>query len=283
MKNIYRKSALDKLSSVDQLDKALKITSPYSWLALIGITGILIVTLIWSIWGILPSTVTATGVLVYSDASTNTILSTQRGTVQRILKGSGAYVQSSDDVLISLSDNGTPYYHRANQDGYITDVLIKPGDIIDNGTELMRLRPRMYFNQKHVVVCYVPITDADKIRRGQEAHVTLTSANSSLYGFIKARVTNVDTWATSSKAMEAVVGGDNSMVQQITNNGNSVCAVTCELYFDESTGTYGWSTERGKSKVITAPQMCSVQIITETNPPITKLFTKLKDILENRK
>ena len=37
MKSIYRKSALDKLSSLEQLDKAMKVSTHMSWIALFGI------------------------------------------------------------------------------------------------------------------------------------------------------------------------------------------------------------------------------------------------------
>ena len=79
MKSVFRKSALDKISSPDQLDKVLKVTSPMSWLALLGITLIIVYTVYWSFTGYLPSTVTASGVIVSSHTSTNTVLSNQKG------------------------------------------------------------------------------------------------------------------------------------------------------------------------------------------------------------
>ena len=36
MAELYRKSALERISSPDQLDTMLKISSPISWLALVG-------------------------------------------------------------------------------------------------------------------------------------------------------------------------------------------------------------------------------------------------------
>jgi len=94
-----------------------------------------------------------------------------------------------------------------------------------------------------------------------------------------ARVINVDAWATSQKALSSVVGNDNSMVNVLNKDGNGVCAVTCELKPDTSTTSgYAWSNDKGKKVTLTAPQMCSVRIITERVPPITKLFAKLKDI-----
>ena len=48
MAQLYRKAALERISNPDQLDKAIAITSPASWLMLIGITLILVVVIVWS-------------------------------------------------------------------------------------------------------------------------------------------------------------------------------------------------------------------------------------------
>ena len=63
MAELYRKSALERISSPEQLDKALKVTSPMSWLALLAVTLIVVVTVIWSIVGTIPVTVTTSGVI----------------------------------------------------------------------------------------------------------------------------------------------------------------------------------------------------------------------------
>ena len=66
MSNVFRKSAMERLASPEQLDKALVITSPLSWLALVGIALIFTTVIVWSIFGSLPTMVTATGVLIDS-------------------------------------------------------------------------------------------------------------------------------------------------------------------------------------------------------------------------
>ena len=62
MSDLFRQSALDKLSSPEQLDKAVVITPPAFWIALTG--GVLIVlgAVIWGIFGRLPISVDANGI-----------------------------------------------------------------------------------------------------------------------------------------------------------------------------------------------------------------------------
>ena len=172
-KEVFRKSALEKISSPDQLDKVLKVTSPMSWLALLGVTMILVFVVVWSIIGSLPSTITATGMIVRSNTSTNTILCTQRGTVQRVAR-QNAEVRNGTQVLEISTDTGTEMI-TSNVVGTITEVLVKPGDKVENGTEILRVRTAMTEDQKEMVVCYVPFSDMDKIKRGMEVLVSLVT------------------------------------------------------------------------------------------------------------
>ena len=281
MKSVFRKSALDKISSPDQLDKVLKVTSPLSWLALLGVTLIIVFAVVWSFTGSLPSTVTASGVIVSADTPTNTILATRRGSVQQLAR-EGARIYQDSKVMEMATDSGTEYV-TSNLLGTVSKRLVGIGETVENGKEILRVAPAMTGGQSEIAVCYVPVTDADKIRRGMEANVTLTSADSSSYGHMTARVINVDAWATSDSGIAAVVGNDNSMVGALKGDGKGVVAVSLELMTDPNTVSgYAWSNDKGKKVALVAPQMCSVRIVTERERPITKLFAKLKDIWENK-
>lgn len=65
-KTIFREVALERLSSPDQLDQAMRVTSPYQWLALVACIGIIIGVIIWSIVGQIPFKVEAKGILIKS-------------------------------------------------------------------------------------------------------------------------------------------------------------------------------------------------------------------------
>ncbi|MBQ6513430.1 MAG: HlyD family efflux transporter periplasmic adaptor subunit [Clostridia bacterium] len=283
-KEVFRKSALEKISSPDQLDKVLKVTSPMSWLALLGITLILVFVVVWSFTGYLPTTITATGMIVRSNTSTNTVLSTQRGTVQSLPAGVGTAINKSNNTVMVLSTATGNETITTDLLGTVTEVLVKPGEAVDNNAEILRVNTQMSSNQKETVVCYVPVSDMDKIKRGMEVTVSLDSADSKGYGHMSGRVINIDTWAASQKAIAAVVGNDNAVANMILGDGKSVCAVACELNIDpRSRSGYAWSNEKGiKEAILSAPQQCTVKIVTERVHPITKLFAQLKDIWENK-
>ena len=75
-KTIFRKVALERLSSPDQLDQVMRVTSPHQWIALITCIGIIVGVIMWSIFGQVPFKVEARGILIKS------------GGVAKILAGS---------------------------------------------------------------------------------------------------------------------------------------------------------------------------------------------------
>lgn len=67
--SIFRKEALERLSSPEQLDQLMQIVTPRSWLPLAALGGLLGVGLIWSFVGKIPVTTTGRGAIVYSNSS----------------------------------------------------------------------------------------------------------------------------------------------------------------------------------------------------------------------
>ncbi|MBP5632354.1 MAG: NHLP bacteriocin system secretion protein, partial [Clostridia bacterium] len=63
MADIFRKSSIEKLSNPEQLDRAITVSSPMSWLALLGVLVVIVAVVIWSIFGKLPTTVSVSGVI----------------------------------------------------------------------------------------------------------------------------------------------------------------------------------------------------------------------------
>ncbi|MFA7577392.1 MAG: NHLP bacteriocin system secretion protein, partial [Candidatus Muiribacteriota bacterium] len=61
---LFRKAALDRLSSPEQLDKTLTIVSLKGWIILAA-SGLIIVSLLfWSFFGKIPYRITGTGMLI---------------------------------------------------------------------------------------------------------------------------------------------------------------------------------------------------------------------------
>ena len=63
-KEIFRKVALERLSSPEQLDQLITITTPVGWLALLVIGGLLFSAIFWGIYGSIPTKVQGQGIIL---------------------------------------------------------------------------------------------------------------------------------------------------------------------------------------------------------------------------
>lgn len=61
---IFRKVSLERLSSPEQLDMLMRVTSPKGWVALIGLCALVVVAVAWGIFGSIPSKVVGTCILI---------------------------------------------------------------------------------------------------------------------------------------------------------------------------------------------------------------------------
>ena len=64
MADLFRKKAIDKLSSPEQLDTMMQVTSPGGWIALAGLGVILLFAVVWSVVGSIGIRVEGQGILI---------------------------------------------------------------------------------------------------------------------------------------------------------------------------------------------------------------------------
>src|SRR6516164_6512109 len=95
--SIFRKAALERLSSPEQLDYLMSITSPVAWIALAAVGVIAFLIILWGFIGFIPAKVSGKGIL---------------------LRGGSVF-----DV-------------SAGSDGVITDLPVKPGDVVQAGQSI---------------------------------------------------------------------------------------------------------------------------------------------------
>ncbi|MGE0449920.1 MAG: NHLP bacteriocin system secretion protein [Vicinamibacterales bacterium] len=61
---LFRKAALDKLASPEQLDQLMRVTSPRAWLALVGLAAVAVAVIVWAIVGTIPTRIVGQGILI---------------------------------------------------------------------------------------------------------------------------------------------------------------------------------------------------------------------------
>lgn len=99
--NIFRKVALDRLSSPEQLDLILRVTGPRNWLALAGLFAVLTVGVLWGYTGTIATKATGQGVIIRSGTVLN-VVSIGAGLVTSINARLGDRVKA-DELVARVS------------------------------------------------------------------------------------------------------------------------------------------------------------------------------------
>ena len=94
---IFRKSALDRIASLDQLDQTMTVVKPSNILALCAVAVIVAAAIVWGITGTIPDVVNGNGVLVNID-NVVSVKSLNQGTVKSIFVNHGEYVRSGQVI-----------------------------------------------------------------------------------------------------------------------------------------------------------------------------------------
>jgi HlyD family secretion protein len=97
---LFRKVSLERLSSPEQLDMLMKVTSPKGWIALFALCGLVVATVAWGIFGNIPTKVNGSCILIRPG-----------GTLEIVAPSSGRVV----------------------------DISVEPGDLVREGQIIARI------------------------------------------------------------------------------------------------------------------------------------------------
>lgn len=277
MADLYRKSSLEKLSNPEQLDRAITISSPMSWFALLGVVVIIVATVIWSIFGTLPTTATVNGIIVNPENS-GAIYCDYAGTVTKVIKKSGDTIKTGDEIAKMKNSAGKEFSIKATQDGTLTAILVDVDAAVYAGSEVARYTPSL--NQDQIVICYVPLATAKQLKKDMQVLVYPTSVDSQKYGHMECWIESVGEYAATTSNMWYVVGADNLIAEQFVANG-PVVPVICRFKTDSSTksGLY-WTSDNAEDLTVSNGTFVSAKIVVDECAPITKLINGLKEKLE---
>ncbi len=99
MSEIYRSDAVRKLRDPQQLDTAIRLTSPSAWLALLALALIVAAFVAWSLLGTLPFRVEGLGVILKRDSRIFELAAPAGGRVEAILVKVGDRVSKGQPLV----------------------------------------------------------------------------------------------------------------------------------------------------------------------------------------
>ncbi len=259
---MFRKEALEKLSSPEQLDQLLKVTSPKGWLALLGLGLLIGAVVIWSILGSIPSTIRGEGILIRGEG-VQLIDAPQGGRVSKLLVSAGDSIQANQ-VVANMTTSDGDVEIQSPRAGRILELRVSEGAFVQPGTVLVSFELAQEDLQ---AVLYLPAVDGKKVQPGMEVQVAPSTVSQQEYGVLRGRVKSVSDFPATVPGMFRVLGSDD-LVQALSSSGAPI-EIRVELFKADTPSGYQWSSPAGPPTTIQGGTFCSATIVLGQRRPIS--------------
>lgn len=283
MPELFRPEALERLSSPEQLDRLVQVTSPMGWLALLTTAVLLLSVVAWGFLGRLPLTVAGPGVLL-RQGGLHTVPVMVPGQLVDLLVEPGDVV-SPGQVLARLQP-ATQYPTVARVEvlaprgGEVATIHVTPGEFVSSGDGLLNLREE---EGDLRALLYLPGDQGKRVRRGMTARISPSTVEVEDYGYLLGRVTDVASYPADRREMLGALGSED-LVEFFLKDGNvyqaAPVAIWVELERDLSTPSgYRWSSRPGPDSGVTAGTVCDARIVVESQRPVDLVIPMLDRLL----
>lgn len=270
MRDVYRKEALRKLTSPEQLDQLTSIVSSRGWVALLASFALIVIASMWFIFGEVPITVGGEGILIGLGALHRVTIS-ETGTIQDLsVKGRGYVVK--DQVLARVrrisSDANDCFEIKSPASGKLLSLSFKINDFVKQG-DTMGVIESESTNINALV--FISLDDGKLIHPGMEIQISPSSANQQEYGFIYGNVNQVTDFPMTKETLMQFL--QNEALVDLYLSGGPKIGVYATLERDNTTASgYKWSSGKGPDAEINCATPCSATIVLKRVTPISLIF-----------
>jgi len=142
---IFRKVALERLSSPEQLDQLMQVTDPKGWLALGAMGALLLTSLAWGVFGSIPTEASGEGILL-RQGGVSSLVAAENGQVEEILVSVGDVIQKGQ-VVARIRQEELLRQIQASRDK-LADARAEYQDLVRYAGEQRRLRDQDLAQQR---------------------------------------------------------------------------------------------------------------------------------------
>jgi HlyD family secretion protein len=156
--------------------------------------------------------------------------------------------------------------------GEVIEMKAVPGSLVAAGNPVLSIQPEG--NSLEVLV-YLPSLQAKAVQAGMDAEISPSTVKREEFGYIRGKVVYVGEFPASSDAL--MRNFQNEMLVHSIMAGGPVTELRVTLERDSmSLSGYMWSSSHGPAIRISSGTLCTVEVITRRQPPVSLLFPFLK-------
>jgi biotin carboxyl carrier protein len=310
---LFRKVAMERRASPEQLDQLMQVASPKDWVTLAALGALLLGAILWACFGYIPIKATGQGMLMRSGGIAEIASSgsgqlkglyfepgelVEKGrTVARIdqpellgrlreaeaalgelraAKGEGqARLALASRALEALrAEYDAASRVRSPFSGRVLELTARAGDFVAKGAPLMKIEAGGPESGGMQALLYFPAGSGDRIRRGMSVQVSPLFVERSEYGFLLGLVTRVAEFPSSRQGMMRMLQ-DEALVDSLSRGGAPM-EVYADLVPDASAPSgYKWSSSRGPESRLQTGSICQASVTVSRQRPISLVIPRL--------
>lgn len=271
MNGIYRQKAIKNTYNPEQFGQAVTITSPLAKLGIIGIALLFGAFIIWAFFGRIPTVKTTKG--VYTDKTDIIAVNSEySGTIEKYNVKIGEPIKKGQIAATVKNSYGVNKQIKSEYSGIVTYIPFKNGGVVYSSDEIMRIAPDNI--KENCVVCYIPISDAMKLKTNAQAVLYPNLDYSDSNGHLDAEVKYISKYPADERNTSLILGNGSGLRNLFPKN-SAVTEVVLEI--KNKLTKDGYITNSNKLLKPQNKSAFSVKIITENTPPVKKFFSFLKN------
>ncbi len=295
--DLFRKKALDSISSPETLNEYIKITNPGVWVVLLAFLAVLVAVIVWFFLGSIPSTIPATGIIFPADGIV-TVMAPADGKISDMRVRQGQEISPHDIIavvpqnqiieqILELKNKQSTDAEQISklQEAYDDLSVIRSqvygvvlsaqrlNKVVAQGEPIANIAMIEEGTNVSTVISYVDMDTAKRIQKGMEVQISPSFAPREEYGYMYGYVSYVGQYPVTDADILATVGDLQSVLGM--REAGALVEVRISILLDANAqgvkNKAKWSNEKGR--------MLDLEIGTETDLAIVLKEQKPYEIL----
>jgi multidrug resistance efflux pump len=259
-RSVFRRAALERLSSPEQLDQLMRVTTPRGWLALLALCGLLVGALSWALWGEATEQVWGYGILLRAGGVTN-LEARVSGLLTEIYVDIGDEIEDGQ-VVARIAQEGKIAGTKviSPHTGRVIEIKVDEASLVERGTAILSMELTGKDLKDLEAIVYVPPAEGKRILPGMDAKVSPETIQKQEYGFILGKVTSVGKYPATYQGMLRTLGNED-LVQALRAEGEGLSPIEVRIQLTPSERGYRWNSRREPNVDIQSGTPCFVEIV----------------------
>lgn len=263
----FRHRAMERMSSPEQLDQMLRVTTPRRWIALFALLALVAAAIAWSLIATVPTTVNGPGYLL-PQGGLRQIQAPTAGIVSTIELVNGQHVVATQRLGTIRDDRGATFPVLAPETGIVTEADSVPHSHVSPGDRMGVVQPVGF---PLVIYAYVRTDTAATLRPGIEARVRFSAGIGQAFGYAVGTVDSVSQFSETPQRLNFILQ-DASVVDAVRKIGPANEVVITMNQSASTPSGLTWGSGSGPPGDLPAGLPAKVTFIQGSHHPIDNVF-----------